>query len=305
MSFASQTCRRWYEASTYYKFCEKLKIKLKTKDLFDESLTGKQLLKSDRFFNALTLEKLKIDVGDGLIWEKFGDRIEELEFNDCIVSASHICDILTYLPNLKKLGLINMRDDTVKPLRDTVLKYKDLCPFKKTLENIETFEWAGTVPNLVVPLIKLMSNITEYNFFLMDINKELIKAALIKCICRQAHLLKRLYLTLDIDSDHQIILFNSSMNLTHFEFNLTNGLNNTAFMQFMMKQTNLIHLRLACLNIFSENFWLLFKRLPKLKYLNIGEIDELEARTISDLRLLKNLEVLLCYFFLIFKNFLI
>lgn len=277
-----------------------MKIKLKRKDLFDESLTGKQLLKSGRFFNGLTLEKLHIDVGHGLIWEKIGDRIEELEFYDCVVSASQFCDILTYLPNLKKLGLVNMEDDTVKPLGETIKKYKDLCGFKMTLENIETFIWAGTVPNLVVPLIELMPNITEYNLFLMDIEKNIKMTPMIKCICKQAHLLKRLYLTLELDSYHQRLLFSLSMNLTHFEFNLSNGLDNFEFMQFMMKQTNLIHLRLACLDMLSGNFWSLFMRLPKLKYLNIGEINELEVRTI-DLGLLKNLEVIFVLFFFYLK----
>lgn len=265
----------------------------------DDSLTGKQLLKSERFFNALILKKVKIDVGQGLIWEKIGNRIEELVLNDCVVSASEFCDILTYLPNLKKLSLIKMENENGMPLEDTIIKYKDPGRFKMTLENIETFVWTGTVPNLVVPLIKLMPNITEYNFFLMDINKKSVKSTMIQCICNQAHRLKRLYLTLDIDFDHQMVLFNVPMNLTHFEFNLTHELNNLAFMQFMMKQTNLIHLRLACLNIFSE-FCVLFKRLPKLKYLNIGDIDELEDRTIVDLRLLKNLEVIFFLFFFIY-----
>ncbi|XP_035892025.1 F-box/LRR-repeat protein 7-like [Anopheles stephensi] len=128
-SAAALVCRSWYDAFRYIKFQRAVRLHIHDIEFVDNGHPLKGLMTSFRYFTDVCITKVVFG-NKSEFWSEFGDGIEELTFDNCVIWKHKLASILKYLPRLRRLNLFNCPDlfKTWKLIENTTVTWNLVMP---------------------------------------------------------------------------------------------------------------------------------------------------------------------------------
>lgn len=110
LHLASQTCRRWFEASQYPNFAQQLVVNFSRCQLSDTSEPLQTFLQSIRNYSNVAVSQVEFGQTTEEFWDRFSDNIETLSFRNCDLRERNLKGILVRLNKLATLEIENCRE---------------------------------------------------------------------------------------------------------------------------------------------------------------------------------------------------
>lgn len=162
----SLVCRRFNEATQYYKLTRKTLLHFSIFRFTDNSYPMDRFLNCSRFFPNLKFSIVKFVPKNDMFWTFYGDVIEELSFNSCIINKPEFLRIIRYTPYLRSLTIVRCEDlyrswSVVKRLKQVKLRFR----FMKTLSIQETSTLTKPILDFLFFSAPNLTSITLANCF--------------------------------------------------------------------------------------------------------------------------------------------
>lgn len=190
-------CQKWLEATQYTKLCRRILLHLQIFKYEDTCYPMNRFLNCSRNFPNIKFSIVKFTPKNDAFWELYGDMVEELTFNSCLINKPEFLHILRMVPNLRKLSITRCDDlyktwSVVKKVNLVKLKLADL----KALEIYETALMTKGIFNFMISSMPHLTALTLENCFgnMRPRDKAELLDAIIEFISRRSQQLKKLNL---------------------------------------------------------------------------------------------------------------
>lgn len=125
-----------------------------------------RFLNASRIFPNIKFSIVKFSPKNDLFWEDFGDSVEELTFNSCLINKSEFLHVIRLCPNLKLLSITRCDDlyktwSVVKKLSQVRLKFN----LMKTLAIHDTSLMTKAIFDFMLTSTPNLSSLTLQNCF--------------------------------------------------------------------------------------------------------------------------------------------
>lgn len=159
-------CQRWMEALQYFRLNRKILLHFQTFKYSDTAYPMNRFLNCSRLFPNIKFSIVKFTPKNHEYWTEYGDVVEELTFNSCLINKPEFLHIIRLCPNLKMLSITRCEDlykswSVVKKLSQVRMKFQQL----KTLSIYETSLMTKSVFNFLVTSAPNLTSLTLANCF--------------------------------------------------------------------------------------------------------------------------------------------
>lgn len=163
---AGMVCRSWMEASQYFRLMRKILLHFQIFKYSDTAYPMNRFLNCSRFFPNIKFSIVKFSPKNDLFWQDFGDTVEELTFNSCLINKPEFLHIVRLCPNLRMLSITRCDDlyktwSVVKKLSQVRLKFH----LMKTLAIQDTSLMTKSVFDFMLASAPNLSSLTLQNCF--------------------------------------------------------------------------------------------------------------------------------------------
>lgn len=159
-------CRQWMEASMYFRLMRKVLLHFEVFKYSDTAQPMNRFLNCSRCFPNIKFSIVKFAPKNDQFWEDYGDTVEELTFNSCMINKPEFLHIIRLSPHLKMLS-INRCDDlyrswsVVKKLSMVRMKFHQM----KTLSIKETSLMTKKIFDFFLTSAPGLTSLTLFNCF--------------------------------------------------------------------------------------------------------------------------------------------
>lgn len=159
-------CRRWMEALQYFRLNRKILLHFQIFKYSDTAPPMNRFLDCSRLFPNIKFSIVKFTPNNHEYWTEYGDSVEELTFNSCLINKPEFLHIIRLCPNLKLLNITRCEDlykswSVVKNLSRVRMKFRHL----ETLTFYETSLMTKSVFNFLVASAPNLTSLTLANCF--------------------------------------------------------------------------------------------------------------------------------------------
>lgn len=185
----SLVCRSWLEASQYFRLMRKVLLHFQVFKYSDNSFPINRFLDATRCFPNIKFSIVKFTPKQDLYWMEFGEEVEELTFNSCMINKNEFLHIIRLCPNLRMLNIARCDDlykswNVVKKLSQVKMKFLKLT----SLSIHETSLLKKPVFDFLVNSTPNLTSLTLANCFGNMIARERCELldSLVVCVARNA-----------------------------------------------------------------------------------------------------------------------
>lgn len=289
-------CKRWCEATQYYELPKKTLLHFSIFRFTDNSYPIDRFLNCTRFFPNLKFSIVKFVPKNDLFWSFYGDIIEELTFNSCIINKPEFLRIIRNTRFLRSLTIVRCEDlyrswSIVKNIKQVKLRFKYL----KTLSIQETSTLTKSILDFLFVSAPNLTSITLSSCFgnTKPRDRALMFNSLVDYLVSRAHQIKSLNLlnthTDDLFLEQLSRIKNFQLDELHLSFNgtISANFNKTGLIMLFQNQKNLKFLDLTdskgltnqCLTEICNNM----KSLKKLKLNRCWMINDVGLKEVNRL----------------------
>lgn len=190
-------CRQWMEASQYFRLMRKILLHFQIFKYSDTAYPMNRFLNCSRCFTNIKFSIVKFAPRNDSFWMDYGDTVEELTFNSCLINKSEFLHIIRLCPFLTSLSIFRCDDlyktwSVVKKLSQVRSKF----PQMKTLSIQETSLMTKAIFNFMLTSAPNLTSITVSNCFgnTKPRDRALILDSLIEYVASRAEQVKVLNL---------------------------------------------------------------------------------------------------------------
>ncbi|CRK86973.1 CLUMA_CG000786, isoform A [Clunio marinus] len=124
-------CRQWMEATQYFRLMRKVLLHFQVFKYSDTSFPMNRFVNCSRLFPNIKFSIVKFSAKNHNFWDDYGDMVEELTFNSCMINKSEFLHIIRLCPHLKSLSITRCEDlykswTVVKKLSQVKLKFHQM-----------------------------------------------------------------------------------------------------------------------------------------------------------------------------------
>lgn len=150
-------CKNWLEATKYFRIARKNLLHLQVFKYSDTAYPMSKFLLTNRFFPNVKFSIVKFTPQNDQYWMSFGDVVENLSFNSCLINKSEFLRIIRMCPHLQSLEIVRCDDiyktwTVVKKLKNIKMKLEFLNTLviqETSSINCEIFDFMVTsFPNI-------------------------------------------------------------------------------------------------------------------------------------------------------------
>jgi F-box and leucine-rich repeat protein 9 len=186
------------EASQYFRLNRKILLHLQIFKYSDTAYPMNRFLECSRFYPNIKFSIVKFTPKNDLFWTDYGEDVEELTFNSCLINKPEFLHIIRLCPNLRMLSITRCEDlfktwSVVKKLSQVRMKF----PHMRTLTFNETSLMTKAIFNFMVASSPNITSLTLANCFgnTRPRDRVLILESLIDFISSRPKQIKALNLT--------------------------------------------------------------------------------------------------------------
>lgn len=159
-------CRQWMEASQYFRLMRKILLHFQIFKYSDTAYPMNRFLNCSRCFPNIKFSIVKFAPRNDNFWMDYGDTVEELTFNSCLINKPEFLHIVRLCPFLKSLSIVRCDDlykswSVVKKLSQVRLKFQQM----ETLSIQETSLMTKAILNFMLTSMQNLTSITVSNCF--------------------------------------------------------------------------------------------------------------------------------------------
>ncbi|XP_055631275.1 F-box/LRR-repeat protein fbxl-1-like [Toxorhynchites rutilus septentrionalis] len=292
------TCRRWFEALRHPIFLNETCFHFERIEVCDTKSPIKIFLDSFRHFTNIKLTKVQFS-GETAFWDYFGRHIREITFSNCALTQPKLSNILSCLPNLERLNLVNC-DELFKSWHPG--DWMNISPICKRLIHLGLRENNAFDEDHLSYLVAMAPKISS-----LEISKCLkereaarrvqILAHVLRILNLHKHQMKSVNFSYTMFDDLFLKQFAEIENMSLSDISLSffgrAPIKDPGIIDVLRKQTNLVHLDLTSfLNLTDFALIAIAESMPLLKSLKLNGCWLLTDFGISEIRKLRKLTVL-------------
>lgn len=301
---AGLVCRRWCEATQYYKLTRKVLLHLQTFKYCDADYPMNRFANCSRWFPNVKFTIVKFTPKNDFYWLEYGDRVEELTFNSCMINKPEFLRIIRTTCNLQALTIVRC-EDLYKTWKVVKKNHSLLFPFLTKIEFEESSLLKMDIFNFMMASAPNLTSLTLANCFTLSKPKDRsdILDAIIIYLKEKACQIKILNLVNTLTDDMFLEKMSKIDDLKLVEFHLTfNGLVSpdlkSGIIMLIRKQVDLEILDLTDSKGLT-NFCLMeicryMKRLKKLILNKCWMVNDVGLREVNKLLHLEVLNIASC-----------
>ena len=163
---AGTVCRSWMEATQYFRLMRKILLHFQIFKYSDTAYPMNRFVNCSRFFPNIKFSIVKFAPKNDNFWQDFGDTVEELTLNSCLINKSEFLHVIRLCPNLRMLSITRCDDlyrtwSVVKKLSQVKLKFN----LMKTLAIYETSLMTKAIFDFMMISAPNLSSLTLQNCF--------------------------------------------------------------------------------------------------------------------------------------------
>lgn len=164
LTAAGLVCRQWMEATQYFRLTRKTLLHFQIFNYSDTAYPMNRFINATRFYPNIKFSIVKFQPKNDLFWLEFGDVVEELTFNSCIINKPEFLHIIRLCPRLSKLSITRCDDlykswSVVKKLSTVRMKFH----LMKVLSFNETSLMTKAIFDFMVASAPNLSSLTLSN----------------------------------------------------------------------------------------------------------------------------------------------
>lgn len=245
---AGLVCKRWLEATQYMGLTRKIKLHFQIFKFTDNAYPINRFLQSTRFFPNMKFSIVQFSPKNEVFWSQYGEGVENLAFNSCIIYKSEFLKILKNTPYLRSLEIVRCEDlykswTVVKKLSQVKLRFKLL----EQLSIQETSMLTKPIFDFMLLAAPNLTSITIANCLGNSKARDrvLVLESLIEYITSRSKQIKQLNLV-NTPTDEMFLvklakINDLELNELHLTFNGTIGIdyNKSGIIMLLRKQKNL------------------------------------------------------------------
>ena len=293
--------RNWLEATQYFKLTRKFLLHFQVFSFSDNAYPISRFLTCSRYFPNIKFTNVKFSPHNDTFWTDYGEIIENLSLNNCIINKVEFLRILRSTPHLHSLEVIQC-DDLYKSW--TISKKVSLCQPKFQLPYLTELRIQGTslitkeIFESIVSLLPNISSLTLDNCFHDSTVKERVQFlnTLIKFLTNQVSFIKSLNLIQTPVDEIFLEQLSMVIDLKLQEFHLTfNGVISpkSGMTMLLHKQINLQVLDLTDSKGLTNSCMIeICKNMPNLKKLILNKCWQINDGGLREVNNLTKLEIL-------------
>jgi F-box and leucine-rich repeat protein 9 len=154
------------EASQYFRLMRKILLHFQVFKYSDNAYPINRFLDATRCFPNIKFSIVKFAPNNDLFWMEFGEGVEELTFNSCLINKSEFLHVIRQCPNLRALNILRCDDLykswlVVKKLSQVKMKFPKL----KSLAIQDTSILTKPIFNFLVNSMPNLTSLTLSNCF--------------------------------------------------------------------------------------------------------------------------------------------